>query len=419
MDFAKLQGILGLFVFVGIAYAISTDRKSVNWRTVGGGIGLQIFFAIIVLKTEFGKSFFEQISYGVTKLLNFTSEGSSFVFGSLAGGNDSIGFVFAFMVLPTIIFFSSFMSVLYHLNIMQFIVKGMAWVMKRTMQVSGAESLAVAANTFVGQTEAPLVVKPYVGKMTTSELMALMTGGFATIAGGVLAAYILFLGGDDPVKQLEFTKHLLAASLMSAPAALVMAKIMIPETEKSAFDDDGDGFYFEKNTTNVIDAAASGAADGLQLALNVGAMLLAFIALIALANYPLEILGGWIGIPDLSLTKIFGYVFSIFAFVIGAPWSECIELGGLLGVKVAVNEFVAYAELGRLGSSGIISERTEIIGTYALCGFANFSSIAIQIGGIGGIAPERKKDLAKIGLKAMIGGAFASWMTASVAGVLI
>ncbi|KAA3597997.1 MAG: NupC/NupG family nucleoside CNT transporter [Calditrichaeota bacterium] len=419
MDFAQLQGILGLFVFVGIAYAISTDRKSVNWRTVGGGIGLQIFFAIIVLKTEFGKSFFEQISYGVTKLLNFTAEGSSFVFGSLAGGNDSIGFVFAFMVLPTIIFFSAFMSVLYHLNIMQFIVKGMAWVMKRTMQISGAESIAVAANTFVGQTEAPLVVKPYVGKMTTSELMALMTGGFATIAGGVLAAYILFLGGDDPIKQLEFTKHLLAASLMSAPAALVMAKIMIPETEQSSFTDDGDGFHFEKSTTNVIDAAASGAADGLQLALNVGAMLLAFIALIALANYPLEILGGWIGVPDLSLTKIFGYVFSIFAFVIGAPWSESIELGGLLGVKVAVNEFVAYAELGKLGSTGVISERTEIIGTYALCGFANFSSIAIQIGGIGGIAPERKKDLAKIGLKAMIGGAFASWMTASIAGVLI
>lgn len=419
MDFANLQGILGLFFFVGIAYAISTNRKAVNWVTVGGGIGLQIFFAIIVLKTEFGKTFFEKISFGVTKLLSFTTEGSSFVFGSLAGGNDSLGFIFAFMVLPTIIFFSSFMSVLYHLNIMQFIVKGMAWVMKRTMQVSGAESLAVAANTFVGQTEAPLVVKPYVGKMTTSELMALMTGGFATIAGGVLAAYILFLGGDDPVKQLEFTKHLLAASLMSAPAALVMAKIMIPETEQSAFDDEGDGFYFEKNTTNLIDAAASGAADGLQLALNVGAMLLAFIALIALANYPLEIIGGWIGVPDLSLTKIFGYIFSIFAFVIGAPMSESIELGGLLGVKVAVNEFVAFAELGKLGSSGIISERTEIIGTYALCGFANFSSIAIQIGGIGGIAPERKKDLAKIGLKAMIGGAFASWMTASIAGVLI
>ncbi|MCC7429381.1 NupC/NupG family nucleoside CNT transporter [bacterium] len=436
----KFQGLLGVLAFIGIGYAMSNNRKAIHWQTIGAGILTQIIFALFVLKTPYGQSVFGAIATGVTKLLDFSKEGANFVFGSLATGslsvgdlskkaveeqsvvnlissNLNLGFIFAFQILPTIIFVSAFMSVLYHLNIMQVLVKLMAWVMRKIMKLSGPESLSVAANTFVGQTEAPLIIKPYVGKMTTSELMTLMVGGFATIAGGVLAAYIGFLGGDDPIKRVEFAKHLIAASVMSAPAAIVMAKLMIPETEDY---DPKERLYFEKNTTNVIDAAASGAADGLTLALNVAGMLMAFIALVAFVNAPLGWIGSFVGVPDLNLTKVLGIPFSVFAWLMGIPFGkECIDFGSLLGTKVAVNEFLAYLNLGGMAKDGLLSFRSELIATYALCGFANFSSIAIQIGGIGGIAPHRKHDLAKIGLKAMIGGAFASWMTASIAGIII
>jgi CNT family concentrative nucleoside transporter len=325
--------------------------------------------------------------------------------------------VFAFQVLPTIIFFSSLMAVLYHLGIVQLLVKLMAWVMTATMRVSGAESLSVAANVFVGQTEAPLVVRPYISKMTQSELMALMTGGFATIAGSVLAAYISMVGA-------EYAKHFLAASVMSAPAAFVMAKIMLPETEESLTAGKVK-IRFERQTVNVIDAAASGAGDGLKLALNVAAMLLAFVALLALIDWPLGLiseawdLDRYLGGRTLSIRTIFGYLLWPVAWLLGVPTQDCTVVGGLLGTKIAATELVAYMSLHDVMAVGGLSPRSVIICTYALCGFANFASIAIQLGGIGGIAPDRKHDLARLGLRAMIGGALASFMTAAIAGLLV
>jgi len=340
-------------------------------------------------------------------------------------GNPSLGSIFAFKVLPTIIFFASLMSVLYHLGLMQRLVQAMALVMRKTLRVSGAESLAMAANVFVGQTEAPLVVRPFVARMTRSELMALMTGGFATIAGGVFAAYVTMLGGDDPATRVEFAKHLLCASIMSAPAAFVIAKIMIPETEEP-LTVGGARITVEKETMNVIDAAARGAADGLRLALNVGAMLLAFVALLAMCDYPLTKLGEWgpvaeflaeHGVKELSIAAILGWVFSPLAWLMGVPWTDATLFGSLLGQKIVLTEFIAFDSLAEV--KGTMDPRSVIIATYALCGFANFGSIAIQLGGIGGIAPERRGDLARLGLRAMSGGAMASWMTASIVGVLV
>ena len=414
----RILSILGIPALIAVAYLISTNRRAVSWKTVGGGVLIQITFAFIVLSTAPGKAFFSVLSKVITKILGFTMEGSRFLFGPLVENTESFGFIFAFQVLPTIIYFSALMSVLYHLGIMQKLVQGMAWVMNKLMGVSGAESLSVAANVFIGQTEAPLVVRPYIPTMTESELMALMSGGFSTIAGAVLAAYVIMLGGDDPVLRLEFAKHLLAASVMSAPAAFVMAKIIVPETEVAKTSGTVK-LAVDRTTRNVIDAAASGADDGLRLALNVGAMLLAFIALIALLNWPLSVVGGWIGIEELSLKMIFGWVFSPFAAVMGVPWRDCLEFGSLLGQKVAVNEFVAYMSLQEIIEAGTFTHRSTVIATYALCGFANFSSIAIQLGGIGGIAPSRRQDLARLGLRAMIAGALASWMTATIAGILV
>ena len=419
----RLISFVGLFVFMALAYAISSNRKKINPRTVIFGVTLQFVFALIILKTGAGKAVFSGARIAVTKLLSFTDNGAEFLFGKLylgdggiaqamgkggpyqlidgsTGAFTDIGPVFAFHVLPTIIFFASLMSVLYHLGVMQKLVKGVAWVMTRFMGVSGAESLSAASNIFVGQTEAPFVVAPFLPKMTLSEIMAVMTAGFATVAGGVMAAYVRF--GIDP-------GHLLAASVMSAPAALVIAKIIYPETGKPETAGKVE-IHLKKESSNVIDAAAAGAAAGLKLAANVGAMLLAFIALIALLN-------AFLGIFHLSLKEILGYAFSPLALAMGVDFKDLLEVGHLLGTKVSLNEFVAYVDLAAL--KGTLTPRSFTIATYALCGFANFSSIAIQIGGIGSIVPERRHELAKLGLKAMFGGALASWMTAAIAGMLL
>ncbi len=414
-----LFGLFGLACLIAIAWLFSEAKRSVDWRLVGTGVALQIVFAIFVLMTPWGASIFNALSQGFVGLLSFTSEGSQLIFGDLAK-SETLGFIFAFQVLPTIIFFAAFMGVLYHLGIMQAIVKGMAWVITKAMRVSGAETLSVCANAFIGQTEAPLVVKPYVASMTRSELLTLMVGGMATIAGGVLGAYVLMLGGSDPVAQAEFAKHLLTASIMAAPATLVIAKILCPEAGKPVTLGKVE-VEVEKTTANVIDAAASGASEGLKLALNVGAMLLAFTALIALINWPIGWLGDITGLSDAigkraDLSVLLGYVLAPIAWIIGVPWEDANAVGSLIGTKVVLNEFFAYNQLSTVKES--LSENSVIIATYALCGFANFSSIAIQIGGIGSLAPERRADLARFGLKAVLGGSLATFMTATIAGVL-
>ncbi len=433
-----LRGVFGMAVLIAIGYALSSDRKAINWKVVAAGVGLQILFALVVLKSAFGRTIFETVGYGFAELLNFTREGSDFIFGPLSvppGQPRSLGFIFATQVLPTIVFFASLMGVLYYVGIVQPIVKGLAWAMAKTLKISGAEALSAAANVFVGQTEAPLVIKPYIDKMTKSELMTLMTGGMATIAGGVLAAYVIFLGGDDPAEQVKFAAHLLSASVMSAPAAIVMAKILVPE--RGVPETLGEvKIIVEKTEANVLEAAANGAGEGLKLALNVGAMLLAFLALLAVLNALLT----WLGAPvifgtqlwdlngfiyeisggrfeSLTLQAIFGYAFAPLAWAMGVEAADILYFGSLLGEKVAVNEFVAFTSLAEL--KGVVSDRTMIIGAYALCGFANFSSIAIQIGGIGSIAPRRRSDIAALGMKAVAGGALASWMTGTIAGVLV
>ncbi len=400
----RLVSLIGLVFMMLVALAVSENRKKIPFRVVIAGLLLQFFFALLILKTGPGRSAFHAVEIYAAKLLAFSQAGSEFVFGNLASPDSTLrpGFIFAFQVLPTIIFFSSLMAVLYHLGIMQKVIKGMAFVMQKTMKISGAESMAVAANTFVGQTEAPLVIEPYVSNMTMSELMTLMTGGMATIAGSVLVAYVgLGLNAG----------HLVAASIMSAPAAVLIAKIIYPETGKPLTLDEHKA-EIKVNTSNLIDAAAEGATVGLKLALNVAAMLIAFIALIHMFD-------SFLGIFHTDLKTVLGTLFYPFAVVMGVPLKDCVSFGYLLGTKISVNEFVAYTELAKMTGAGVLSQRSTILATYALCGFANFSSIAIQVGGIGAIAPNRKKDLAKLGLKAMIGGALASWMTACVAGLLI
>jgi len=433
----RFVGILGVIALMGIAYGLSVNRKAINWRTVGVGVGLQIFFAIIVLRTKPGEWLFEGARKFIAGLLSFTDYGAHFIFGNLylssRGIADSIpddippggftegftvmnpasgqfvelGTIFAIQVLPTIIFFGSIMAVLYHLGIMQKLVQGFAWVMTRAMKTSGAESLSAASNIFVGQTEAPFVVKPFLGKMTNSEIMAVMTCGFATVAGGVLAAYVRF--GVDP-------GHLLAASVMSAPAALVMAKIMIPETSEP---ETGQSVKVnvEKQYSNVIDAAASGATDGLKLAVNVAAMLIAFIAIVAMLNGFLGWVGGLFGMENLSLKLILGYLFSPLALLMGVSFGDALDVGYLMGAKISINEFIAYIDL--VGLKSQLSERSFTIATYALCGFANLSSIAIQIGGISALVPSKRAVLAKLGARAMLAGALASFQTAAIAGILL
>ena len=425
-------GLFGLAMLIGIAWLFSNNKRAVDWKLVGTGVALQITFAAIVLKLPLGREVFNGIATGFVKLLDYVNVGSTFIFGSFMD-TSKFGFVFAVQVLPTIIFFASLTGVLYHLGVMQKIVKGMAWVITKVMRVSGAETTSVCASVFIGQTEAPLTIKPYIERMTQSELMTVMIGGMAHIAGSVMAAYVGLLGGDDPVQKQFFAKHLLTASIMAAPATLMLAKILVPETEEPLTRGTVK-LDVEKSTANVIDAAATGAGDGLRLALNVGAMLLAFIALIALVNGPIQWFGthawggdptatlnGWLsaqaGHPvEFSLQTIFGWVLAPIAWLIGVPWQDATLVGSFIGEKVVINEFVAYVDMSK--NLSLMSKESQLIATYALCGFANFSSIAIQIGGIGGLAPNRRADLARFGLRAVLGGSLATFMTATIAGVL-
>ncbi len=418
-------GLFGLAVLIGITWLFSNNKRAVDWKLVATGLILQIGFASLVLLVPGGRQVFDWLGQLFVKVLSFVNEGSSFIFGNLMD-TKTYGFIFAFQVLPTIIFFSALMGVLYHLGVMQAVVRVMAWAITKVMRVSGAETTSVCASVFIGQTEAPLTVRPYISKMTESELLTMMIGGMAHIAGGVLAAYVGMLGGTDPVEQAFYAKHLLAASIMAAPATLVVAKLLIPETG-TPLTRGTVKMEVEKTTSNVIDAAAAGAGDGLRLALNIGAMLLAFIALIALVNAPLTWLGDVTGLAaaigrPTNLATIFGYVLAPIAWVIGTPWADATTVGSLIGQKVVINEFVAYSELAQIVKGQVpgmrLSEEGRLIATYALCGFANFSSIAIQIGGIGGLAPERRHDLARFGLRAVLGGSIATFMTATIAGVL-
>ena len=403
-----LQGMIGMILLLGIAFILSNNRRQINYRIIVWGLSLQFIFGILILKTPLGKPLFGFFDKVITKLISFSDAGSDFLFKSLIPG---VGYHeamvnFAFRALPTIIFFSSLMTVLYHFGVIQFIVKWISRIMQKSMGTSGSETLSVAANIFVGQTEAPLMIRPFIRNMTQSELMAVMTGGFATVAGGVLALYVIWLK-DIP----GIAGHLLAASVMSAPAAMVVAKIIYPETELS--ETSGDlNIIIEKPDSNTMEALGRGATEGLKLAANVAAMLVAFVALIAMVNYLLTF-------ADTSLQGILGFIFRPLAWAMGISWEEAQMVGVLMGEKITLTELIAYSDLRDLRLEQAISDRTAIIASYALCGFANFASIGIQLGGIGGIAPERRKDLAALALKAMLGGTLASWMTASIAGILI
>ena len=442
------RGVIGIIVLVGIAYLLSNNKKKINWKLVATGLGLQFVFAIFILRGEdlqnfsvplgWPLEFFNWISGFFVILLNFTTEGAVFIFGDLAkppGADGSLGSFFAFQVLPTIIFFACLMSVLYYIGFMQLVVRAMAWIMARSLGTSGAESLSCSANIFVGQTEAPLMIKPYLMDMTKSEILTIMVGGMATIAGGVMAAYVQILGSAYSVKhgiplleaQQMFATHLLGASVMAAPAAIVISKILFPEREEPVTK----GIVkveVEKDAANVIEAAANGASSGLKLALNVGAMLLAFIALIALINYLLNGAGHILNVNNslinnfgnpLSFELLLGWIFQFVAFGVGVPWEDALKFGRMLGTKIVLNEFVAYTEMGTMIEVGkILNEKTILMATYALCGFANFSSIAIQLGGLGPLAPSQKSTIAGLGIKAVIGGAMATLMTATLAGLL-
>jgi len=410
----RLTGLIGIFLLLGIAYSLSNNRQKISMNIVGWGLGLQIMFAIIILKTPIGKPFFTILDNIIKKLISFSDAGSDFLFKSFV---PDVGYHvamvnFAFRALPVIIFFSSLIAVTYHFGIIQFIIKQIARGMQKTMKTSGAETLSISANIFVGQTEAPMIVRPFIVNMTHSELMAIMTGGFATVAGSVLALYVSWLGHIEGIAG-----HLLAASVMSAPAALMIAKIIYPETETPQTADDLE-INIEKQDTNAMDALGRGATDGLKLAANVGAMLIAFVSIIAMINYIL-------GFADTSMQALLGFIFKPLAWSMGVPWEEAGIIGSLMGEKIVLTELVAYGDLGNilreqaLTGKEILSERSVIIASYALCGFANFGSIGIQLGGIGAMAPERRKDLAELAIKAMIGGALASWMTATIAGMLI
>lgn len=432
-----LRGFIGILVLIFIAYLLSSYRNKIDWKLVGAGVLLQVVIAILVLKVPFIRSVFETIGSGFVKFLGFAAYGAEFLFGDLARNSDvvthsrhNLGFLFAFQALPAVIFFSSVTSGLYYLGILQKVVYGFAWIMTKTMRLSGAESLSAAGNIFLGQTEAPLLVRPFIGKMTQSELHCLMTGGMATIAGSVMGAYITFLGGSDPEQLVKFATYLLCASIMNAPAAIVMSKIFLPETEPEKIDKT---LKVNKESigVNVIDAFATGASDGIKLALNIGGMLLAFIAIIYAMNWILvDGIGNWTGLNvwvvesthgafnGFSLQYIFGQIFRVLAFVMGVSWSETLQVGSLLGQKMVINEFVAYLSLADMKTAGTLSEKSIIISTYAICGFANFSSIAIQIGGIGGMAPDRQSDLSRLGMKALLAASLATMMSGTIAGAL-
>ncbi len=428
-----LRGLGGLLFLIMVAFLFSTNKRGIDWKLVGIGVLLQIIFGLLITKVDFVNDLFNVISTGFVKFLSFSGDGARFLFGDLAG--DSFGFIFAFQVLPTIIFFSTISSGLYYLGVLQKVVFGIAWVMSRTMRLSGAESLSAAGNIFLGQTEAPLLVRPFVPAMTRSELLCLMTGGMATIAGGVLAGYVAFLGGDDPVEKARFAAYLLSASIMNAPAAIVISKIILPETNPEKLDRN---LRVNKETlgVNLIDALSRGATEGLKLALNVGAMLLAFIAVIAFLNFLLSGIIGEYEIGDkqslnglivnatngqfqgLSLEYILGQLFRIFAFVMGVAWHDTLAVGSLLGQKTVINEFVAYLGLAEMKNAGMLEPKSIVIATYALCGFSNFSSIAIQIGGIGAMAPNQQDNLSRLGMRALLAATLACMMTATIAGAI-
>ncbi len=434
---AYLHGFVGIIVLISIAYLFSSHKKKIDWKLVGAGLFLQVVIAILVLKVPFIRNGFEFVGSGFVKFLGFAAYGAEFLFGDLARNSDvvthsrhNLGFLFAFQALPTVIFFSSITSGLYYLGILQKVVYGFAWIMAKTMRLSGAESLSAAGNIFLGQTEAPLLVRPFISRMTQSELHCLMTGGMATIAGSVMGAYITFLGGTDPDQLVKFATYLLCASIMNAPGAIVMSKIFLPETEPEKIDK---SLRVNKEAigVNVIDALATGAADGIKLALNVGGMLLAFIAIIYAMNWILvDGIGSWTGLnawviestngafSGFSLQYIFGQIFRVFAFAMGASWSEALQVGSLLGQKMVINEFVAYLSLSDMKTAGLLSDKAIIISTYAICGFANFSSIAIQIGGIGGMAPDRQSDLSRLGIRALLAASLATMMSGTIAGAL-
>ena len=424
------RAILGVIFLLFVCWAFSSNRRLINWKLVGTGIAMQIILALMILKIPLVKNIFAYIARGFVSVLEFAKAGASFLFGPTLVNDPGFGAIFAFQILPTIIFFSALTSILYYLGILQRIVYAFAWLMNRTMQLSGAESLAAAANIFVGQTEAPLVVKPYLERMSKSEILCLMTGGMATIAGGVLAAYIGFLGGDDPIGREIFATHLLTASIMSAPAAIIAAKMLFPETDPAALDR-SITVPKDKIGSNFLDAISVGTTDGLRLAINVGAMLLTFIALIFGVNFILGLFGDWFNINQdifastggrfdkLSLDYIFGLVFAPIAWILGTPWNDAMLVGQLLGKKTIINEFVAYESMHQVISQDLFaSNKSIIIATYALCGFSNFSSIGIQIGGIGALAPGQRKTLAAFGIKALIGGTIACFLTATIAGAL-
>ncbi|MCK0178968.1 Na+ dependent nucleoside transporter [Flavobacteriaceae bacterium S0862] len=424
------RGILGMASLIFIAFLFSSNKKAIDWKTVGIGLAFQLLIAIGVLKVGFVKSAFEAIGKVFVSVLDYTRAGSQFLFEGLVVDMDTFGFIFAFQVLPTILFFSALTSVLFYLGIIQKVVKAFGWLLSKLLKISGAESLSVAGNIFLGQTEAPLLIKAYLEKMNKSEMLLVMIGGMATVAGAVLAAYIGFLGGDDPVLRLQFAKHLLAASVMAAPGAIVISKILYPQTESINTDV---SVSQEKIGTNLLDAIANGTTEGLKLAVNVGAMLLVFVAFIAMINGIL----GWVGdvttinewmaantsYPKISLEAILGTVFAPLMWLIGVATEDIMMMGQLLGIKLAASEFVGYIQLADLKNAASATHLTYnksiIMATYMLCGFANFASIGIQIGGIGSLAPGQRKTLSKFGMKALIGGTIASLISATIAGMII
>lgn len=424
------RGVLGMVVLILIAYLFSSNRKAINWKTVGIGLGFQLIIAIGVLKVDIIKTVFEAIGKVFIKVLDFTKAGSQFLFEGLVVDMDTFGFIFAFQVLPTILFFSALTSVLFYLGIIQKVVQAFGWLLSKLLKISGAESLSVAGNIFLGQTEAPLLIKAYLEKMNKSEILLVMIGGMATVAGAVLAAYIGFLGGDDPALRLVYAKHLLAASVMAAPGAIVISKILYPQTENINTEV---AVSQEKIGSNLLDAIANGTTEGLKLAVNVGAMLLVFVAFIAMINYILFLTGSFTGINSwiasnspysaLSLEAILGTIFAPLMWLIGVAKEDMMLMGQLLGIKLAASEFVGYIQLADLknvtSATHLTYEKSIIMATYMLCGFANFASIGIQIGGIGSLAPGQRKQLSKFGMKALIGGTIASLISATIAGMII
>lgn len=422
------RGLLGLVVLTAVLYAFSSNRKAISWKLVGLGFLMQVIFAVGIIHVPFLASIFEKVSSFFVVVLEFTRQGSNFVFGNLLD-IKSFGFIFCFQILPTIIFFSALTSLFFYLGILQKIVYGLSWIMGKFLKISGAENLSTAANIFLGQTEAPLLIKPYLANMNRSEILCIMIGGMANTAGGVLAAYVGFLGGDDPVQQLFFAKHLLAASVMSAPATIVVSKMLLPQTEEI---DEKMELTEEKIGTNIIEAIAVGTEDGLKLAFNVGAMLIVFIAMIAMVNYLLsDVLGHYTGLNELiasstdgqynglTLQFMLGYICAPFVWLLGVAKSDMVYIGQLLGEKTILNEFVAYTTLGKMKSEQVLKDPKSIImATYILSGFANFSSIGIQVGGIGALAPTKRSMLSELGMKALLGGTIASLLTATIVGML-